>query len=350
MSAAPLSRVHVGRALDTRPGGVWARTVEALGSAHLAHAPEWFEVIRQAYGHDPLYLAASDDGGRAVLPAFVVRRPLLGPVVSSMPFLDGGGPASASASLGDALVARLVEEARVLGARAVELRTAARLGLPWTPLEHKVNLTRVLPADPDLLWRQLDGRVRNQVRKAERSGFATRLGGEELLDAFYGVFAARMHELGSPVHGRAFFAAVLQAFAGRARVAVVLRGDRPAGGLIALSFKDTLTVPWAACRREHAPECPNMQLYWEAIRTACREGFRRFDFGRSTRGSGTYRFKRQWGAEEQPLLWYTIPTAPRHSSPSTAPRHPALLAGSWRRLPLALTRRLGPRVRRYLTQ
>jgi FemAB-related protein (PEP-CTERM system-associated) len=218
-------------------------------------------------------------------------------------------------------------------------------------LDHKVNLTLPLPAHADRLWKQLDGGVRNQVRKAERSGLSVEWGGGEKLDAFYGVFASRMRELGSPVHGRGFFNAVLEAFGDRARLAVVQKGATPVGGLIALAFKDVLTVPWASCLSEYRSLCPNMLLYWEAIRSGCAQGFRRFDFGRSTRGSGTYRFKCQWGAEEEALFWYTIPTRDaRVHDNRGAGRSAAFLSESWRRLPLGVTRHLGPHIRKYLTQ
>lgn len=321
-------------------------------ATHLAHAPEWRTVIRNAYGHEPLYLSVEGDGGGpGVLPAFIVRRPFMGTVVSSMPFLDGGGPLSSSPALDDLLVARLLEEARRVGAEVVELRCRQKLGIDVEPMEHKVNLTLSLPADETRLWQQLDGRVRNQIRKAERSGLSVECGGADKLDEFYAIFATRMRELGSPVHGRGFFGAVLDAFGERARVTLVRKGAVPIGGLIALAFEDTLTVPWASCLSEYLSLCPNMLLYWETIRAGCAQGFKRFDFGRSTPGSGTYRFKRQWGAEEEPLFWYTIPTRHRRrvSGPG-ASRHAALLTGSWRRLPLAVTRGLGPHIRKYLTQ
>ena len=354
MTTATLVRsdVRVSRATDAEVAGAWRRAVGSLAEARLAHAAEWLTVIRSACGHDPLYLEGDDgEGGRGVLPAFIVRRPVGGTVVSSMPFLDGGGPCSSSDAVADALVARLVEEARSVGADAVELRCPQRLAVASEPMEHKVNLTLPLPADADRLWRQLDGSVRNQVRKAERSGLSVEIGGAERLNDFYAIFSTRMRELGSPAHSRRFFGEVFQAFGSRARMALVRKGATPVGGLIALGFKDVLAVPWASCLRPYLTLCPNMLLYWVTIRNGCGEGFRRFDFGRSTRGSGTYRFKRQWGAQEEPLRWYTIPMSRRRRRlrPTGAGRA-AFLAGSWRRLPLAVTRRLGPHIRKYLTQ
>jgi FemAB-related protein (PEP-CTERM system-associated) len=334
------------------PAGAWRRALDDLSQASLAHSPEWFAVIRNAYGHDPLYLSAEDEDGRiGLLPAFVVRRPFFGTVVTSMPFLDTGGPCSSSDALTHRLVDRLVGEARRVGADVVELRCTERLGLTSEPMENKVSMTLTLPPDSDRLWRQLDKSVRNQIRKAERAGLSVEFGGKENLTCFYDTFAARMRDLGSPVHGHGFLRAVVESFGDRARIALVRKGTTPVGGLVALAFKDRLVVPWATCLTEYFALCPNMLLYWETLRLACEEGFRHFDFGRSSRHSGTYRFKRQWGARERPLFWYTIPvTSRRNAVRSTGGTAPALLAKMWQRLPVSLTRRLGPPIRKYLIQ
>jgi FemAB-related protein (PEP-CTERM system-associated) len=333
------------------PNGTWRQSIDALAATTLAHEPEWLAIITKSYRHTPLYLTGEDErGASGVLPAFIVRRPFFGTVVTSMPFLDSGGPVAASDDLRRALVQRLVAEARDRGARFVELRGTERLDVPDSPMDSKVNLTLRLPGHADTLWKALDGSVRNQIRKAERSGLSVEVGGSEHLDAFYRIFAARMRDLGSPVHGRPFLAAVFDAFGPRARLVLVRKGHVPVGGLVALTFKQTLAVPWAACLQPYFRLCPNMLLYWETIRTACATGLDRFEFGRSTRGSGTYRFKRQWGAEEQPLFWYQVATG---SDSTRRPRFPGglnFLTDSWRRLPLGLTRQLGPRIRRYLTQ
>jgi FemAB-related protein (PEP-CTERM system-associated) len=332
---------------------VWAhRVVDELREPRLAHDPEWFTVIRHAYGHEPLYLAGEDESGRpGVLPAFVVRRPFAGTVVTSMPFLDSGGPCAWSPALATVLVERLLGEARRVGARAVELRCAERLPVAQEPADHKVNLTLPLSSDPDQLWQRLDTAVRTKVRKVSRAGLEVEFGGPEKLPAFYGAFAARMRDLGSPVHAYGFFHAVLASFGPRARIALVRKGDTPVGGLLALAFRDRLVVPWSACLKEHFASRPNMLLYWETLRTACTEGFRYFDFGRSTRGSGTYHFKLQWGAQEEPLFWYRIPLAAlRGASAAGAGRGADLAVRAWQHLPLAVTTSLGPRIRRYLIQ
>jgi FemAB-related protein (PEP-CTERM system-associated) len=330
----------------------WSTVTHQLDHANLAQLPQWFTAIRKAYGHTPVYLEAEDaSGGRGILPSFLIRSRLFGTVLTSMPFLDTGGPCTPSSDLTHTLVASLIEEARRYGASLVELRCTAALDLPVPAMTDKVTLTLPLTADPDCLWRRLDPKVRNQVRKAQRSGLSVEFGGAEKLSDFYEVFAVNMRDLGSPVHARGFLDTVLAAFEDAARVVLVRKGTAAIGGLIALSFKDTLVVPWASSLRRYFSLCPNNLLYWETLRSACEDGFRRFDFGRSSRNSGTYHFKRQWGALEEPLFWYTIPiTHGRRMRLSSIDTRRAILVQLWQRLPVSLTRWFGPHIRKYLTQ
>jgi FemAB-related protein (PEP-CTERM system-associated) len=347
--------VHVTR-LAPDAMSAWPRLSASLATPHLAHAVEWAAVIRDGYGHTPLYLAAEDESGqRGLLPAVIVRRPLLGTVVASMPFLDGGGPCAASPELESALLARLVQEARRLGARLVEVRSSRQLPIDTAPREHKVNLVLPLAPGLDAVFAGIDRAARSQIRKAERSGLSIEVGGAELLDAFCAIYATRMHELGSPMHARRFFAAIFAHFGDRARLMLARTGTTPVGALVALATEHTVTVPWASSLRDYAALCPNMLLYWEAIRAASRDGFARFDFGRSTKHSGTYRFKRQWGAVEEPIYWYSVPVTAHRDEPIESPSSENTGAGElgvqlWRYLPLGVTRQLGPHVRKYLTQ
>jgi FemAB-related protein (PEP-CTERM system-associated) len=337
---------------DPASGERWHTLIQQSDDANLAQLPQWFEIISHAYGHMPLYLHLEDGQGRsAVLPSFFVRSRLFGTVITSMPFLDAGGPCSSSDHLSGLLVTRLVEEATRYGADLIELRCTKELGISLPAARDKVGLVLSLPRESGDLWRRLDSGVRNQIRKAERSGLSVEVGGAEKLNDFYRIFSVNMRDLGSPVHARVFFEAIFEAFGQDARVVLVRNASLVIGGLIALAFKDTLVVPWASSLRQYFTLCPNMLLYWEVLRLACEQGFQRFDFGRSSRNSGTYRFKRQWGAAEEALFWYTIPMRRGYTKKlSAGDARTTLLVRLWKHLPLGLTRWFGPCIRKYLTQ
>jgi serine/alanine adding enzyme len=237
----------------------WSTLIRERDDANLGQAAQWHTVIRQAYHHTPLYLQAEDTAGvGGILPTFLIRSWAFGTAITSMPFLDAGGPCASSAILAGALVSRLIEEATHHGATVVELRCTKPLDLPVQPTKAKVNLSLPLPKDPDLLWSQFDAKVRNQIRKAERSGLTIEFGSTEKLPEFYNIFAQKMRELGSPVHALRFFQAILDAFGDKASIVLVRKDAHAIGGLLALSHKDSLIVPWASSLREHLSLCPTI--------------------------------------------------------------------------------------------
>jgi serine/alanine adding enzyme len=186
------------------------------------------------------------------------------------------------------------------------------------------------------------------VRKAEKAGLSTEVGGSECLDAFYGVFAHNMRDLGTPVYDRRFFDAILRAFPAAARVFVVRLGRVPIAASITIRWRDTIEVPWASSLRNHSDKSPNMLLYWTMLRTAIAERASQFDFGRSTPDEGTFHFKRQWGAAPQPLVWEYAGL--EGELPDQGPKNPKfrLAVSLWQRLPIAVANRIGPIVVRNI--
>ena len=53
------------------------------------------------------------------------------------------------------------------------------------------------------MWEVIDRKVRNQIRKAEKSALTVERGGAELVGEFYTVFTRNMRDLGTPVYSRA---------------------------------------------------------------------------------------------------------------------------------------------------
>ena len=329
----------------------WENYVQHSRKATICHQFQWCTIIEQAYGHRAFYLMARHAGTVVgILPLVLVQAPLLGTSLTSMPFLDYGGPCADT----DEIARQLLSYALRLGckhkARTVELRQVEPPTQPGSLRLDKVSMILDLSAGAESVWRSLPPKVRNQVRKAEKSGLTENMGGGDLLDEFYHVFAVNMRDLGSPVHDRAFFAALFAEFGERARLLVVRDGARTVGGLVCLAFKETLLVPWASSLRQYFSKCPNNLLYWRAIEYGYALGCRQFDFGRSSIGSGTYDFKRQWGAEPRQLYWQVLTQNGGHelSVSASNPKYRAILA-VWRRLPLTVTTMVGPRIRKYLT-
>jgi serine/alanine adding enzyme len=322
----------------------WDEFVHAHPDASGYHLSGWRRVFEGAFGHETVYLAAREHGKIVgVLPLVVFRSRVFGKFAVSLPFVNYGGVCAEDDDVAQALVARAAAVAEAGRLSHVELRHTLRR-MPHLPARtHKVGMRLALGADAARAWDGLDRKVRNQVRKAEKSGLTWRRGGVELLDRFYGVFAQNMRDLGTPVYSRRFFEHVLSTFPATSSVCLVDHGDRTVAGAIALSHRDVLEVPWASSLREYRSQCPNNLLYWRIIEHATQSGRRSLDFGRSTPNEGTYHFKEQWGARPEPLYWEYVMRG-RADLPDLSPANPKYRAAIavWTRLPLAVTNFIGP--------
>jgi FemAB-related protein (PEP-CTERM system-associated) len=327
----------------------WDEYVAGCPSAGLYHRYGWARVIERSYGHRATYLWAHDVAGvRGVLPLVVFRGALGGRSLVSLPFLDEGGLCADDDAARNALWSAAQALAAREGATVTELRQADPSGLALAPLGSKVSVRLELASDPGVMWKRLDAKVRNQVRKAGSSGLTSAWCGIDGLSDFYGVFRHNMRDLGSPVHARRFFASILEEFSGDARLLLVRDRQRVIAGGVVVVFRDTVLVPWASSLREYRTQCPSNLLYWEVMRSACDKGLRWLDFGRSTPGGGTYRFKMQWGGQERRLHWQVDPSDRASVIDSENPRYRWLIQ-AWQRLPVPVASAVGPLLRRRLS-
>jgi len=325
----------------------WEAFVSASPRAAGYHEWAWRTVIEQSFGHEPIYLMARQDARVVgVLPIVQIKSLLFGKTMTSLPFLNYGGVLADSGAVASALVDKAAELARVRGVPHVELRHVERQFPDLPCKQHKVTMKLALQAG---LWDKLDRKVRNQVRKAEKSELTATRGGVELVGDFYTVFTRNMRDLGTPVYARKFFEEILGAFPDRARLIVVRLKGQPIAAGLTYRTGGTIEIPWASSIREFNNLCPNHLLYWTAIETAIAEGCDTFDFGRSTPDEGTYKFKEQWGAAPVPLHWeYRL--LRDGGLPDQSPKNPKfrMMIETWKRCPLWLTNALGPHIVRSI--
>ena len=90
-------------------------------------------------------------------------------------------------------------------------------------------------------------------------------------------------------------------------------------------------------------------MYLALQEWAVRQGFSRFDFGRSRKDAGAFRFKQHQGFEPADLH-YVYRLVRDRELPSLNPSNPKtrVLQENWRRLPAGLARRLSGPLARFL--
>lgn len=328
----------------------WEEFVAERPEATNFHRWDWRQVIERAFGWPTHYLLA-EDGGRVagVLPLAWQKSFLFGRFLTSLPFFNAGGVLAVSPAAAEALVSEAAALARQLGAKFVELRHRGASPVSLPAKTNKVTVIRHVEADEEKMWRDLPHKVRTDVRKAIKAELTAEFGGEAKLDEFYRIFTVNMRDLGTPVYARRFFAEMLRAFPDDTHLCLVRHQGRAIAGSFLLGFRGVLEAGWSSSLYSYLAMKPNVFLYWRIQCFAGQSGYHTFDFGRSTIGSGTHRFKMQWGAEEIPLVWnYWLPEGA--ALPELNPENPKykLAIRTWQKLPVWLTTMIGPRVVRCL--
>lgn len=310
----------------------------------------------QAYGHKCFYLLAEEESNVVgIFPLCYFRIPFLGSSLISLPFCDAGGVHSDNLEVQNHLIheaLRLAQELKVLKFEIRSFQNDLLDSQPGRQVDvqtEKVSMLLDLPDSSGKLWEGFKSKLRSQVKKAEKNGlcFTWDTEGSGTND-FYQVFCKNMHDLGSPVHSRKWIEKVVENYGNNSRIGLVYHGNQPIGCGIILFTNHTVCIPWASTLRQFNSLMPNMLLYWSFLEYAADNGFSRFDFGRSTIGEGTFRFKKQWGAEAKQLFWYQV-RGTQIAQKNVVRNDRGRASKMWKKIPQIITNLIGPKLRKYIS-
>ena len=338
----------------------WDDYVNSSDKTTPYHRFAWGQAVEHSYGFDMLYLGAFEGVKLiGILPLIRMGIPLRQKTLVSLPYCDGAGAVADTQEALDALIAHASTKLTKTTPEPVELRHADTTTVePETLADgQKVRMLLSLAASPDEQIAIFKSKLRSQIRKAEKNGLTSKVvvhsntdDFAKRLDEFYAVISGNMRLLGSPVHSKAWFMAVLRQYAENSYMVLVYQDDIAVGGGIVLLNKGTASIPWASTDAEYNRLAPNMLLYWTVISEAITKGAQVFDFGRSTLNEGTYNFKKQWGSQPAPLHWATYINGVQQDVVDMGKSKPReLVEQIWRKLPLALVNFVGPRVRKFVS-
>lgn len=324
---------------------IYEKTLSGLDAARRFYDPRWLHVVCEGLRHRPYLLTARrGEQYEGVLPLAFVKSLLFGRFLVSLPYVNSGGVLAANDEAAKALIDRAVELAKRLRVKHLELRHERDLPHPAlnSRLTSKVHMRLALPDTSEALWEQLKAKVRNVVRKGERPGFTVHWGEQDLLNDFYCVFSRNMRDLGTPVFSRRLFRSIMAQLPGEAEFCIVRDDGKPIAAALLVHRDDVTEVPSASALREYNSRNANSLMYWHLLQRAIERGQAVFDFGRSSEGSGTYRFKKQWGALPEPAVWlYHVLEGDVSDMRRESGKYDRLVE-RWRRLPVWLTRWIGP--------
>lgn len=327
----------------------WDSFVRSTPGGSPFHLLAWKRAIEKGYGHRSHYLMAVRGGAvTGVLPLFEVRGLLGGRGLVSVPYGVYGGICATSAEAREVLIEAARELAGRTGAGYVELRHRAgqELHLPTKALY--VTFSRPISASDEENLNAIPRKQRRMTRQGVKHGLRAEFGLRHLA-RFWHIYAHSVHALGSPVFSRRLFQAIANEFGKDCELLTVWKDDAPVAGVLSLFFEDQVLPYYGGALRGALGYGVNDFMYWELLCHAARAGYRTFDFGRSREGTGAYNFKRHWGFEPVPLPYQYVLRA-GYEMPNLSPSNPKmhLAVEAWKRLPLAVTKVIGPRLTRYL--
>ncbi len=326
----------------------WDAFVRRAPGGTFFHLTGWKDVLEEAFGFTSRYLVARRATELVgVLPLFELRSPLAGRSLLSVPFAVEGGVCSGDDEARGALEEAACALARRTGARSLELRDG--LEGPGFHIREGVyfRFRRDLADTDEENFAAIRRKQRRMVRVGQQSGLVARVTNDDL-KVFFDLYARSVRHLGTPVFAQRYFRLLLERFPRDCFLLTVWHGDQPAAAVMSFFFNDTVLPYYAGSRHELFRYAVNDFMYWELMRSARERGARAFDFGRSKKGTGAYDFKCHWGFEPEPLRYrvYTPDGAPVQAHTAND-GHVQTLRRIWQRLPLGLTKLVGPSIIRH---
>jgi FemAB-related protein (PEP-CTERM system-associated) len=344
----------------TSDKAAWDKYVDGHNAATPYHRFAWLLSIEQAYQHKNVSLLAfNGDEVVGVLPCIKMQRPFSKVSYCALPFCDLGFGLANDPSILKALQSEALALLKSEGGNTFDYRDSFSTKPTDELLGKKVRMVLPLPGSSEALLAGFKSKLRSQIRKAKKNGLTCEIANSQTqIDDFYQIFAINMRKLGSPVHSKKWFECLFKNYAQQSILSVVYSDKVPVGAGIVLRTANKVAIPWASTVAEYNKLAPNMMLYWSLLEHVCNLGCKEFDFGRSTYDEGTYKFKRQWGAEPVPLAWSDLVQnlAPNQTttditstSSDNVNQIRALVEKTWSKLPLGVTTTLGPKIRKHIS-
>jgi len=299
--------------------GRWLRFTNTAPHSCIFHHPAWSDLLAQTYGYRPFVLAIMDSMGaiRGGLPVMEIKS-FSSCRWISLPFTDHCAPLAVDESVLCPLNDFILSSFENHGSASLELRWS----YPAQPkvcskdmfVLHKLSLAQ----DFGAVAKQIHPMHRRNAQTAQKRGVQLRMGsGRKELDDYYQLHIATRRRQGMPVQPWSFFENMRKLLLekGLGFILLAYHEQTCLAAAVFLCWGDTLTYKYGASSLTDLSLRPNDLIFWEAIRWGCENGYKVLDFGRTDfENDGLRRFKSLWGAQEVPLLYSFIPSAPNRSA------------------------------------
>lgn len=326
----------------------WDRFVQQQPDGSFFHLAGWQNVLWQAFRHQGYYLMAELDGQIAgVLPLAEVKSRLFGHQLISTPFCVYGGALGTPAAR-RALEQHAVKLGEQLGVGHVELRYQQPQDNDWLTRSQHASFGCELGVDDAAILAAIKKNQRALIRKGLQSAMSWQL--DDNTDDFYQIYSESLRNLGTPVFSKKLIDELSAEFPDSTEVLTIREQGQAVSSVYSFYYQGQV-LPYYGGGKPIARELKSNDLmYYQLMCHARRDkGCHFFDFGRSKLDSGAFAYKKHWGMQDQ-LLHYQYKLIRSAALSNLSPNNPkyALFIRLWQKLPLWLSRLLGPLLARNL--
>jgi lipid II:glycine glycyltransferase (peptidoglycan interpeptide bridge formation enzyme) len=210
---------------------------------------------------------------------------------------------------------------------------------------HTILDTRAPSAD---LMASIKKKDRWTIRQSLKGTAKLIEGGGDRLEAFYRLYAAHQHRLGTPAPGAGLFRSLFRNLGERIKMFCLVEDDELLAAMICVASGSGWSSEYVALQQRHQEKDLGYLLYWRVIEWMSEHRVPKFDLGRSTPGSGVHQFKQKWGGTNDFRRYILYgPQAASRAKKIGALRHGATREQRlWAAMPGGVARIAGPYLRR----
>ena len=338
-----LPAAHV--AVDPLEYPGWDSLLAAHPQATVFHGTGWARVLRETYGHIPVYICRFDGGQLAeLLPIMEVPSRWSGRRGVSLPFTDFCPVLKTTGEDGRALYEAAMDAGRRRRWKYLECRSASEGWAGASPSLAFYGHVIDLATGVDALGQGLESAVRRGIRKAETAGLQVDFSSSpESIQIFYALHCRTRRRHGLPPQPFRFFENIQRCVldAGQGFVATARLKDQPLAAAVFFCHGKQALYKFGASDHDFQQLRPNNLTMWAAIKHLAGRGFSTLHLGRtSLANEGLRRYKLSFGASEETVRYCRYDFASK-GFVASADRTDGWFNQIFARLPLPLLRLAG---------
>jgi FemAB-related protein (PEP-CTERM system-associated) len=315
------------------------------------HTSEWADLLFNTYKHKNETLIASENEEICgIFPLSYIKNPILGGYLATGTFASHCEVLGNDNNIKIDLIQAGINKSNLLNAKYMEIKNTDELKIPLPNIyqkdEHYTLITNCEKAIEDF-WKYFSSDLRNHIRTAEKK-FEIEIGNKNI-DEIYELISITMKRHGTPVHKKEFYSGILSTIPNSIVISAKLDGELAALYLL-IGYNSTIHSLVSASNSEYWRYHVNELVTWECIKYSIDNNYKYFDLGRSDYKSGTFTFKKRFGAIAKQLFYNYYSKSENEIPHIDSNRSNYKFATKvWSKLPLKVTQKTGNYFIRYIS-